>query len=214
MSYLKEQAKSLREGALTVPNLLSTIRILLVPVFLVLFLQGHYIGAIITVAASGLSDFLDGKIARKFNQISNLGKMLDPLADKLTTIAIAIAFYFAFRASSDAMLRHFSGIFWFFVVKEVLMVVGAIVLLSKNFRPAAANWFGKVSTFYYYLVMILLLCVAPVFGAFSRWWSLPSVAIVVIVSLSVVLTLMAFISYLPAAFRQLKNGDSASDTTK
>lgn len=214
MSYLKEQAKSLREGALTVPNLLSTIRILLVPVFLVLFLQDHYIGAIITVAASGLSDFLDGKIARKFNQISNLGKMLDPLADKLTTIAIAIAFYFAFRASSDKLLRNFSGIFWFFVVKEVLMVVGAIVLLSKNFRPAAANWFGKVSTFYYYLVMILLLCAAPVFGAFSRWWSLPSVAIVVIVSLSVVLTLMAFISYLPAAFRQLKNGDSASDNTK
>lgn len=214
MSTLKEQAKSLREGALTVPNLLSAIRIVLVPVFLVLFLQKHYLGAIIAVAASGLSDFLDGKIARKFNQISNLGKMLDPLADKLTTIAIAIAYYFAFHASDDMLLRRFSGVFWFFVVKEVLMVVGAVVILANNYRPAAANWFGKVSTFYYYIVMILLLCVAPVFGAFSRWWSLPSVAIVVMVSLSVVLTLMAFISYLPAAFRQMKKGDSASDLTK
>jgi len=214
MSNLEKQAKSLREGMWTIPNLLSLIRIILVPVFLVLFLQHHYLGAIITVAASGITDFLDGKIARKFNQISNLGKMLDPLADKLTQITIAIAFFFHFHASPDPMLSGFSWIFWFFVAKEVLMVVGAIILLAKDFRPAAANWFGKVSTFYYYIVMILLLLVAPEFGLFSRWWSMPALMIIIMVSLSVVLTLLALISYTPAAVRQLKDSGKASGDQK
>ncbi|MBO7690301.1 MAG: CDP-alcohol phosphatidyltransferase family protein, partial [Clostridia bacterium] len=83
-SNLKHQLGNLKEGALTIPNLLSAIRILLIPVFLVLFLKGHYVAAVIVLVINGLTDTYDGKIARKFNQVSNLGKLLDPIADKLT----------------------------------------------------------------------------------------------------------------------------------
>lgn len=209
MSNLSEQAKSLREGALTVPNLLSMIRIVLVPFILVFFLKEHYLTAILLVVLSGVTDFLDGKIARKFNQISNLGKMLDPLADKLTQITLAICYFFAFRAMAEP-LHSFAGIFWFYVAKELAMILGAVYLLSKNFRPAPANWYGKVATFAYYLVMILLLCIAPEFGAFSRWYALPPIAIIVLVSLSVVLTIMAFVSYLPGVVKQLKEPEEAA----
>ena len=74
--------KDLFKGCWTIPNLLSVIRILLIPVFAVLFYKQEYGWAILTLVLSGLSDFFDGKIARKFNQISALGKMLDPVADK------------------------------------------------------------------------------------------------------------------------------------
>lgn len=200
----KHQLAQLKEGALTVPNLLSLIRILLVPAFLVLFLKHHYYLALLMIALSGLSDFLDGKIARKFNQISNLGKLLDPLADKLTQIALAIAFFFDFHASPDALLRGFSGFFWFFVAKELLMLIGASVMMLKDITPSAAIMYGKVSTFAYYLVMLALLCFAQGFGAFSRWATLPSLAIVIMVSISIVLTLIAFCAYAPGAIKQLR----------
>ena len=81
--------KGLFKGCLTVPNLLSLIRILLIPVFALLFYQGQVLWAVFVLFLSGLSDFFDGKIARRFNQISALGKILDPVADKLTQITIA-----------------------------------------------------------------------------------------------------------------------------
>ncbi len=76
---LKKQLGNLTEGAMTIPNLLSVIRIILIPVFLVLFLKGSYLAAVIVLGISGLTDTLDGKIARAFNQVSNLGKLLDPI---------------------------------------------------------------------------------------------------------------------------------------
>ena len=81
---MKKILKEYFTGCLTVPNLLSFLRIVMVPIFAVLFHQGRYGWAVFVLALSGLSDFFDGKIARRFNQISNLGKMLDPVADKLT----------------------------------------------------------------------------------------------------------------------------------
>lgn len=85
---LKKQLGNLMEGAMTIPNLLSVIRIILIPVFLVLFLKGSYLAAVIVLGISGLTDLFDGKIARAFNQVSNLGKLLDPIADKLTQITL------------------------------------------------------------------------------------------------------------------------------
>lgn len=81
---MKKIIKEYFTGCFTVPNLLSFLRILMVPAFAVLFLRGEYIWSIVILALSGLSDFFDGKIARKFNQVSALGKVLDPVADKLT----------------------------------------------------------------------------------------------------------------------------------
>ena len=100
--------KELLKGWNTIPNWLSYIRIALIPVFAVLFYKGYVGWAMLVLGLSGLSDFLDGKIARKFNQVSDLGKIIDPVADKLTQITIAIMFYIEFRTSSDELIKTFS----------------------------------------------------------------------------------------------------------
>lgn len=211
MNNSNKQVESMKKNVWTVPNILSFVRIILVPVYIVTFLNGEYHQAVIVVVFSGLTDFLDGWIARKFNQISELGKMLDPLADKLTQMALAISFYSSFKESADQLLRTFSPIFWFFVIKEALMVIGAVILIKMELKPSAAKMTGKVATFAYYIVMILLLCFAPVFGAFSSHFVIPSMAIVVLVSISVILTLIAFFSYLPGVVEQVKARFSKKD---
>ena len=201
---LKKQLGNLMEGAMTIPNLLSVIRIILIPVFLVLFLKGSYLAAVIILGISGLTDLFDGKIARAFNQVSNLGKLLDPIADKLTQITLAIAYFFYFHASDDALLRGASWLFWAFVLKELLMLIGGVLLLTHDITPQAAIMYGKVATVAYYVVMILLLLFSPGFGVFHNWFTLPSVAIIILVLISVVLTIIAFFAYAPDAVRQLR----------
>ena len=211
MTNSNSQVESMKKNVWTVPNILSFIRIILVPVYLITFLKGEYNQAMIIVVFSGLTDFLDGWIARKFNQISELGKMLDPLADKLTQMILAVSFYYSFKESADQLLRSFSPIFWFFVIKEALMVIGAIILIKMEIKPSAAKMTGKVATFAYYIVMILLLCFAPVFGAFHDFFVMPTMAIIILVSVSVILTLVAFFSYLPGAIEQVKVRYSKKD---
>ena len=122
---LKSNLKSLFEGCWTIPNLLSVIRIALIPVFAVLFVKGHVLAACIVIAVAALTDLFDGKIARKFNQVSALGKILDPIADKLSQMAIVIVLIFTYRDDSIKYL------FAFFIVKEVLMLIGGAVCFPK-----------------------------------------------------------------------------------
>ena len=149
--------KDLFKGCWTIPNLLSVIRILLIPVFAVLFYKQEYGWAILTLVLSGLSDFFDGKIARKFNQISALGKMLDPVADKLTQVTLAVLLFMSFNKAQDETLKAFSWVFLVFIVKEIVMVVGGAVMLACGIRPGAAEIYGKVATFAFYAIMILVL---------------------------------------------------------
>ncbi|MBQ8062954.1 MAG: CDP-alcohol phosphatidyltransferase family protein [Clostridia bacterium] len=207
---LKHQLGNLKEGALTIPNLLSAIRIVLVPIFLVLFLKGQYVAAVVLLAISGLTDLFDGKIARAFNQISNLGKLLDPIADKLTQITLAIAYFFYFHGLDDRLLRAASWLFWIFVLKELLMLIGGVILLTHDITPRAAIIYGKVATVAYYVVMILLLLLAPGFGVLHKWFALPSVVIVILVAVAAVLTLVAFFAYAPD-LKQIRKKDASGD---
>lgn len=128
---------------LTVPNALSVLRILIVPVFAVLYLRGHVAGAAAALVASGVTDMLDGLIARRFNQITELGKMLDPFADKLTQGMVALCIAIRFPAIRPLLLL--------FILKELLMLGCALVLLKKHKRPCAAKWYGKVATVMFYI---------------------------------------------------------------
>ena len=196
--------KDLFKGCWTIPNLLSVIRILLIPVFAVLFYRQEYGWAILTLVLSGLSDFFDGKIARKFNQISALGKMLDPVADKLTQVTLAILLFVSFNNAQDATLKAFSWVFLVFIVKEIVMVAGGAVMLACGIRPGAAEIYGKVATFAFYAIMILVIAFGPEVGVFRTVFTLPNVLMMILVVISAILTLVAFASYLPGTFRQFK----------
>ncbi len=201
---MKAILKEYFTGCLTIPNLLSLIRIALIPVFAVLFNDGNYLWAVIVLAISGLTDFFDGKIARKFNQISALGKLLDPIADKLSQITIAVVFYLTFSNSSNETIKTFSWIFLVFLIKEAVMVVGGAIMIMFGLKPVAAEMPGKIATFAFYVIMCLIMAFGPDIGILGNVFTLPAAAMIALVCISLVLTIIAFLSYLPGVFKQVK----------
>lgn len=196
--------KNLFKGCLTVPNLLSLIRIILIPIFAVLYYNGHVGWALLMLFLSGVSDFLDGKIARRFNQVSDLGKILDPVADKLTQITIAVMLFIEFHNCQSSVMRAFSWVFLYFLFKEAVMVIGGAVMLAVGLRPGAAEIYGKVATFVFYGVMLVVIAFGPEIGVFREWFELPEIAMMILVVISAILTTVALISYLPETFRQFR----------
>ena len=196
--------KELFKGCWTIPNLISFIRILLVPLFAYLFMQGDFVPAVIVLALSGLSDCVDGKIARKFNQISALGKMLDPLADKLTQITLAVLLFLTFNKADDTMLKAFSWVFLVFIGKEFIMVLGSVIMISVGLRPGAAEIYGKVATLAFYVVMVFIIGFGPEVGAFRNLFTIPNTLMMILVIISAILTMVAFFSYIPDVIRQVK----------
>jgi cardiolipin synthase len=135
----------------TIPNVLSLLRIALLPPFAVLYLNSTpdnpstLLWAGIVVVFSGLTDLLDGWIARRFNQISDAGKLLDPLADKLTQLTVLICI-----ATRYHELMWLTGVC---LLKEVAQVIGGVILLRSGDEVRGSQWFGKVSTFTFYATM-------------------------------------------------------------
>lgn len=208
MSTLKENVHDLFDGWNTIPNWLSFIRIALIPVFAVLFVQGHQLVAVIVMICAALTDLFDGKIARKFNQVSNLGKILDPIADKLSQMAIVIVLLYTYWENPIKYL------FFFFIVKDVLMLLGGALLLSKGMRPTAAEIWGKVATNVFYIAMIIILAFGEN-GALCNvtHFTLPSVVTWVLVALSAVSALVSLLGYVPGFLKQLKE-NKAQNTAK
>ena len=188
----------------TIPNLLSALRIVMVPIIAVLFLKGEAVWAVVVLALSGLSDFFDGKIARKFNQISALGKILDPIADKLTQITLAVVLFYVFWKAENESIHAFAWVFLLFVAKELIMLIGGAVMLAFEIRPGAAEMPGKVATMVFYVVMVVIVGFGPEVGAFRELFTLPDMVMKVLVVISVILTFVAFAFYLPGTFRQFK----------
>ena len=201
---MKDLLKDLFSNWKTIPNLLSFLRILMVPLFAVLYAKGYVLWAIIVLGLSGLSDLFDGKIARRFNQVSNLGKILDPIADKLTIITIAILLFIKFRSSADTLIRAFGWIFLVFLIKEGIMVVGGAVMLALGIRPGAAEIFGKIATCVFYGVMLLIVAFGPTVGALVNIWTMPAPLTGVLVIVAAIATVTAFSSYMPETYRQFK----------
>ena len=142
---MKEKLAYYFENWKTIPNYISFVRILLIPVFAVLFYKDYTVAAFIILALSGLSDMVDGKIARKLNQVSNLGKMLDPIADKLTVFAIAIILFLRFHQAENETLVAFSWVFLLFIIKDVIMLGFGLFMILLGMHPVAAEIYGKRS---------------------------------------------------------------------
>lgn len=203
---LKENLGEIFKGSLTIPNLISVIRIMLIPVIAVLYYEGHIWWTVFVIFISGLSDAVDGKIARKFNQVSNLGKLLDPVADKLTIFALAIVLFLKFKEAQSESMQAFAWVFLLFIIKDVIMILGAGILIALGTRPVAAEIWGKLATFVFYAVMVVIIGFGPEIGAVSMYYpqyTIPETLMFVLVVIAVILTFIAFFSYLPNAIKQI-----------
>ena len=158
---------------LTVPNALSVLRIIVIPFFAWFFMHDQLAIAVALLVLSGLSDCVDGFIARKLNQVTELGKMLDPLADKLTQGVVALCLAIKFPVICPALLV--------FILKELVMLCGAILLLKKKKRPCAAQWYGKVATVMFYVSVAAIVVM-------DGFFQLPRPAFVTVSSVLLVLT--------------------------
>lgn len=132
----------------TIPNILSMVRILLIPVIVWLYVSKEsYVWAGGLLLVSGATDVVDGFIARKFNMISDLGKVLDPIADKLTqgVMLICLLRRFPLMALPLAMM----------VLKETFMSVTGLQVIRRTGKVISADWHGKVTTVLLYATMLL-----------------------------------------------------------
>jgi cardiolipin synthase len=187
----------------TIPNIISFVRILLIPVFAWAYLREHMILALVLVVISGISDKLGGTLARRMHQVSDLGKMLDPVADKLTQMTLAVLMFIKFLGSENPWMRVFAWVFLGFIAKEVLMLIFAGIMLLLGKRPGAAEIWGKAATVAFYVVMILLFLAGPEVGVLAKWFELPQLAVQILVILNLVLAFVAFFSYFPDTYRKL-----------
>ncbi len=193
------------------PNMLTLARIALIPFFVYVFLwedgmiqsdntlmektNGYLLAAIIVVI-SGLTDAADGFIARRFNMITDLGKALDPFADKLTQAAVIFCLIIRYNEIWWAV----ASLFMLIVIKEITLLIMALMFLKKGQDLGGAKWFGKVSTIVFYILVIALI-------------GLPYVAIwaaAVMIGVMFVFNAMALFLYM-REYRKMANQRETSD---
>lgn len=131
-----------------IPNILTVIRLLLIPVIVVFIFIGNYTLAFVFFTISGITDIADGCIARRFNLISNFGKLMDPLADKLTQIATLASLVFTNIIPVWILLIVF--------LKEFIMICGASFLYGKDV-VVYSRWYGKLATVLFYIAIVISL---------------------------------------------------------
>lgn len=133
-----------------IPNILTIIRFLLIPVLIAFALENDYIAVIVVLTISGITDILDGFIARKFNLITNFGKLMDPLADKATQITLLGILTF------QKIIPIW--IIVIVIIKEFLMISGASFLYGKEL-VVSSKWYGKLATVLFYIAIVCSLFV-------------------------------------------------------
>ena len=171
-----------------IPNYISVFRILLVPVYVLFFLGvlgkdwkiDHLTAAGIVFLIAGFSDAVDGFLARRNNWITNVGKLLDPFADKLLEVAVTLCLAFRFGGP-------FSILAAIVITKEFVMMVGAYLIMSKSNIFVSAVWCGKVATIVWYI----LICTVHFFTDVTEWAALCYTLCIVLI----LVMIMAFVIY-------------------
>ena len=178
--------KDWKQEFCTIPNLLSLVRIILVPVYVTIYLNAtvirdYYLAGGI-LAVSCLTDMVDGMIARHFNMISTVGKVLDPMADKVTQLALTICLSIRYPVLLYVLIL--------FLAKEIFQVIAALINLRRGKMLPGALMVGKLCTTVLFVSLILLVLFPGI-----------SPAVVNAITLTDCLALLiAFISYILAFF--------------
>lgn len=138
---------------ITVPNLLCYIRIALIPYFAYTYLHADrmtdYLYAAFLLAVMEITDFLDGFIARRYHMITDVGKIIDPIADKLLQLTLLVLLLYHYPSAAFVLAL--------FLIKEASMAVCGLLSIRKKCRLDGALWCGKISTTVFYICMIVLI---------------------------------------------------------
>ncbi len=172
---------------MNIPNALTLVRFALVPVFGVFLYTEQYLVAVILFFIGGLTDVLDGYIARKFNMITSWGKLADPAADKLMQLAALIVLTMLGRIPVLIMV--------IVTAKEVFMGLGSIHLYKKDNHVVSANWYGKLATVIFYFAILIVI-----------FFDLREPYSGILISVAILPTLYAFVRYF-MYYREIR-GDS------
>lgn len=152
---MKVVSKFTKRDLWTIPNILCYVRFMLIPIFIVLYIKAdepkEYLQAAGIVLLSGLTDFFDGFIARTFHMITDLGKLIDPIADKLTQASLIFVLV--------VKIRWMILLLIIFVLMQLFLLIAGILMLKKGRKLNGAKWFGKVSTTVFYAVMLVLISI-------------------------------------------------------
>ena len=182
---------------LSIPNLLGYFRIILLPIYLYVYMNAasdrDYYVAVFLMFLSFLSDFLDGKIARHFHMITDFGKILDPIADKITQGVLALSFTFRYPAVAVLLAV--------FLMKEFVMGIMGLYMMKKGFRTEGAKMHGKICTTVLDITMFILLL----------FHDLPVSYVYLMITICILAIIISFILYLRQYRRRLiscpKHGD-------
>lgn len=173
---------------MNLPNALTIFRILLVPVFASLYMDGHTIASLVVYLLAGVTDMLDGYLARKWNQITDFGKLCDPLADKLMQLTMLTCLVTSKIVPAWALAL--------LVAKELVMVVGAAYMLG-NKVVVYANMYGKTATV---LTIVSIIMLYP-------WHDIALLKEtgIVVLYIALAVSILAMIIYIVSAYRDIRD---------
>ena len=185
----KNMEEKYKHKIITIPNVLSFFRLLLIPVIVWLYIvKKDPIWTMVILALSGITDIVDGIIARKCNMISDFGKAFDPVADKLTQIAMLFCLVSRFRW----MLLPLCVL----VVKEITAGVMGLMVIRKTGKVDGAVWHGKATTVSLYSMMIIHLL----------WFNIPGVISGILIGACTALALLSAFMYTRENLKKLQSG--------
>ena len=189
--------KDSMDKVITIPNVLSVIRLLLIPVIIWQYvLLKDYVLAAITVVISGATDVIDGFIARRFNMVSHVGRILDPAADKLTQIAVIGCLAYRFN-----LMILLLGVL---ALKELINGIIALNMLKKTKRTINSRWHGKAATVLLYATIVLHLF----------WIDIPSAATNISVFVCIAAMITSFALYASSNIGTIKRAGQFIENTE
>ena len=189
--------QNIRKQIFTIPNLLSFLRLCMIPLIIWLYCaQKNYVLTAVVLVLSGITDTIDGFIARRFNMVTDIGKALDPIADKLTQASVMFCLLTRFQMMLIPLLL--------LIFKELCNGIMSLVVIKKTGKVCGADWHGKVCTWLLYAMMFLHIV----------WFDIPREWSTVFISICVIMMTVSFGLYMIRNYKMLTkeviNNDKAA----
>lgn len=176
--FMETQTQGTEHKIITIPNCMSLFRLLLIPLCIWLYhVRREYLLAVLVLLLSGVTDVVDGFIARRFHMVSNLGKILDPIADKATQFAMLVMLLLRFPYMVVPVVL--------LLIKEAFAAITGILAIRRTQTVMSAAWHGKAATVTIYVTIFIHM----------MWFNIPSVVSKLLVALCVCIMLLSGILY-------------------